>query len=78
MPRQTNSINVQVYAAGEAGAEHICHEFEDVHYISLVNEESYGIPAIISEDNYKNQGLPIRVLYINPTNVVAIQATRLS
>lgn len=73
---QTNRLHVEVLPAGEAGAEHGKVPFEDVHYVSFVNEESFGIPAIISDERYKGLGLPLRVLYVNPGNVAAMEVTR--
>lgn len=74
---QTNSIDVTVHPAGEAGAENPNGlEFKDVNYISLVVFNTYGIPAIISEQKTKDEGLPVRVLYVNPANIVAMEAVR--
>lgn len=73
---QTNRLHVEVFATGEAGAEHGKVPFEDVHYISFVNADSFGIPAVISEDRYKCDGMPLRVLYVNPGNVAALEVTR--
>ena len=68
-----NSIDVTVYPSVQH-AEAI--EFKDVQYISLVNEETYGIPALISEERVKDEGLPVRILYINPQNIAAVEAVR--
>lgn len=73
---QSNRIDVEVLAAGEAGAEHGLMPFSDVHYISFVNNDSFGIPAVLTEPRVKAEGLPVRVLYVNPTNVAAMVATR--
>lgn len=73
MPRK-NSIDVTVYPADEAVEEGI--EFTDVQYVSLVNKDTYGIPALISEDRVKDEGLPVRILYINPENIAAFEAVR--
>ncbi len=69
---QTNRIHVDVYPTGTDDLI----AFEDVNYISFVAFNTYGIPAVIGEEKYKDEGLPLRVLYINPANVVAIDATR--
>lgn len=50
-------------------------EFDDVQYISLINDETYGIPALISDDRIKDE-LPVRILYVNPQNVAAVEAER--
>lgn len=71
-----NRINVKVWPAGEAGSAEEPIDVGEVNYISLVNGETYGIPALISEERVKTEGLPVRILYINPENVVAIDATR--
>lgn len=70
MPK--NSISVEVYTSDSDEP----HVFADIHYISLVNNETYGIPAIISEQDKKDEGLPLRILYVNPHNIVAMQAVR--
>jgi hypothetical protein len=76
---QTNDITVTVYPTGEALAEHPDGlTFDNVHYISLIAFNTFGIPAVISEQARKSEGLPLRVLYINPANVTAVEAVRLS
>lgn len=69
-----NQINVQVWQRDSD--EPI--EFEDINYISLVSNETYGIPALIAEERVKTEGLPVRILYINPANVAAIEAERIA
>lgn len=77
---QTNYIDVEVNPAGQTDIEPL--EFKGVHYISYISspggsgEGTYGIPAIISEEKFKRLGLPLRVLYVNPHNVVAMLAER--
>lgn len=76
---QQNNIEVTVYPTGEALADHPAGlHFTDVNYVSLVAFNTYGIPAIISEQKTKDEGLPVRVLYINPANVTAFEAVRLA
>lgn len=73
MPNQTNKIDVEVdLPNGET------YDYKDVNYISFVTGETYGIPAIISERATKAEGLPVTVLYVNPTNIAAMKATRRS
>lgn len=75
-----NQIDVKVWPAGEAGAALTelpvggrQLEFRDVDYISLINDETYGIPALITE---RLNEVPFTVLYVNPQNVVAMEAVR--
>jgi hypothetical protein len=76
---QSNHLNVQVYPARDA-AEFLDEplEFINVHYISLVSDQTYGIPALITDHKVKDEGLPVRILYINPANVAAFLAERVS
>lgn len=46
-------------------------EITDVDFISLVNHDTYGKPAIISDEEHKNQD--VRVVYINPNNIAAVE-----
>ncbi len=75
---QTNAIDVEIYLPDNA----TMLGFEDVHYVSFVSspggqgEGTYGIPAIITDDRYKREGLPMHVLYVNPANIAAMLATR--
>jgi hypothetical protein len=74
---QRNKIDVTVYPTGEYGADNPNGiEFSDVNYISLVTSETYGIPALLSEQKTKDEGLPVTILYINPSNIVAYEAKR--
>lgn len=74
---QRNDITVTVYPTGEALADHPEGlVFENVNYISLVAFNTFGIPAIISEQKTKDEGLPVTVLYINPGNITAYEAVR--
>lgn len=74
---QRNKITVTVYPSGEPLAENPDGVvFEDVNYISLITADTYGIPALLSEQKTKDEGLPVRILYINPSNVVAYEAVR--
>lgn len=70
---QSNRLDVDIYPNDDIG-EPI--RLKDVHYISYVTDETYALPAVITEQKYKAEGLPLRVLYINPANVVAVDATR--
>lgn len=67
-----NRIDVEVYPSG---SDDIL-EFRDVNYISLVNDRTFGIPALISERAVKHEGLPVTILYVNPLNIVTMKATR--
>lgn len=69
-----NLIDVTVWATD--GSDPI--DFENVNYISLVNHETFGIPRLISEPRVKSEGLPVKILYVNPTNITAMEATRKS
>jgi hypothetical protein len=73
---QTNHLNVKVYPARDIPEEPM--EFLGVHYISLVSNETYGIPALISDGQVKRDGLPLRILYINPANIAAFHAERVA
>lgn len=73
---QGNHLNVKVYPARDIPEDPL--EFLGVHYISLVSNETYGIPALITEDRVKREGLPVKILYINPANVAAFEAERVS
>lgn len=77
---QSNKIDVFVYPSDDAIDEPLT--FTDVNYISFVSSPggadpgTYGIPAIVSETRYKDEGLPLKVLYVNPSNIAAMQAVR--
>lgn len=71
---QDNKIDVRVFPADEAVEEPL--DFRDVHFISFVTGDTYGIPAVITERQYKDLGLPMKVLYINPANIAAVEAVR--
>lgn len=79
---QTNSIDVTIYPAAYDPTVDGPLEFTDVHYISFVSspggsgEGTYGIPAMIADDRIKREGLPLRVLYVNPGNIAAMEAVR--
>ncbi len=81
MPQQ-NKIHVQIFAAASDGEYGL--EFDNVNYISFVSspggsgEGTYGIPAMISEERVKRDGLPVKILYVNPANVVAMEAERVA
>lgn len=66
-----NSIDVVIYPKDDG--EEI--RFEGVNYVSFINGESYGIPAIIAED-WVDRKLPVRILYVSTDNIVAMDATR--
>ncbi len=87
---QDNLIDVTIYparpttesrvtsnndATGEE-VEVVPLEFSDVNYISFVSDETYGIPALISEPKVKDDGLPATILYVFPANIVAMEAVR--
>jgi hypothetical protein len=71
---QSNRLDVDVYPNDGLDGDPI--KFKDIHYISYVTGSTYALPAVITESKYKDEGLPLRVLYINPANVVAVDATR--
>lgn len=76
---QENSIDAVVYPMNEDAAS---INFDDVQYVSFVSspggatDGTYGIPAKIAEEGVKSDGLPFRVLYINPANIAALELTR--
>lgn len=54
-------------------------DYREIQYVSWVNHDTYGIPALIAEDGFKQEVKEdgdSTVLYINPENVVAVKATR--
>jgi hypothetical protein len=71
---QSNRLEVDVYPSVDPSDEPL--HFENINFISYVAFNTYGIPAVIGEEKYKSEGLPLRVLYINPANVVAVEALR--
>jgi hypothetical protein len=79
---QSNRIDVTIFPREalpemtDEGLDAVPLEFSDVNYISFVSDETYGIPAVIAEDKYKDEGLPLTVLYVFPANVVAMEAVR--
>lgn len=82
MPQQ-NKIDVIVYPADQQNADIIDGiPFTNVNYISFVSSPggavggTYGIPAMLSDSRVKGEGLPVKILYINPANIVAMEATR--
>ncbi len=54
--------------------------FEDVDFMSFVSHDTYGKPAIIAPgtDGFAPAGErgKVRVLYVNPSNVIAVDATK--
>lgn len=72
---QTNKIRVEIVPKEARNDEDVI-TYEDVNYISLVNSETFGIPALITEDRIKAEGLPVRILYVNPENIAAMEAVR--
>jgi hypothetical protein len=75
---QKNCIDVTVFPVAGASDEPDELIFSDVNYISLISNDTYGIPAVITDPKVKEEGLPIRVLYVNPTNIAAMEAVRKS
>lgn len=74
---QSNKIDVEVITPTGS-----VHPYKDVNFISFVSSPggndpgTYGIPAIITEDKHKSEGLPMRVLYVNPANIAGLLAHR--
>lgn len=74
---QTNKIDVEIVTPSGS-----VHPYKDVNYISFVSSPggespgTYGIPAIISDESYKSEGLPMRVLFVNPANVAGLHTER--
>lgn len=61
------ALDVTVWTpTGEEGID-----FDNIDFISLVNHDTYGKPAIISDEEHARQ--PVRVLYINPNNIAAVE-----
>lgn len=58
------------------GADGTDVPFKDVDFISFVSDKTYGKPALIApgEDHVQGQ---IRVLYVNPSNMTALDATKI-
>jgi hypothetical protein len=54
--------------------------FDHVDYISFVSNTTYGKPAIIAPgtDGFVNtpEGGVVKVLYVNPANIAALEATK--
>lgn len=77
---QTNRIDVTIWPAENSDTEPII--LSGIHYISFVSspggsgEGTYGIPALLSDATRKAEGLPLRVLYVNPANIAAMEAVR--
>lgn len=68
-------LDVEVWAAREAGEPGILKRFGRVNYISLVNSDTFGIPALVNDPRVQ-ENLPATILYINPENIVAVKAER--
>jgi hypothetical protein len=56
-------------------------DFEDVDFISLVSNNTYGKPPIIApgtEDFTSAEALDrdVTVLYVNPANIAAVKVTK--
>lgn len=62
-------LQVTVFPAG-ANEESDGIEFDNIDFISLVNHDTYGKPAIISDDEGRDA---VRVVYINPNNISAVE-----
>jgi hypothetical protein len=75
---QTNLIDVRIISAPDCTS----YDFKGVHYVSFVSspggagEGTFGIPAILSDERRKAEGLPLKVLYVNPANITAMEAVR--
>jgi hypothetical protein len=79
------AVKVKLWPAEEAGAELSTGgdsggalEFE-VDYLSLINDGTFGKPPLLTKG--EGQSRPVAdagetVLYVNPANVVALEATR--
>jgi hypothetical protein len=73
-----NVLDIRISTLGEEPAD---LEFKNVQYISFVSspggagEGTYGIPALISEDRIKGE-LPVKILYVNPANIAAMEVVR--
>lgn len=68
---ERNSIDITVYPTDDGEPVRV----RDVQYLSLVNGETYGIPALITEERIKGE-MPVRILYVNPENVAVIDTLR--
>lgn len=62
---------VTIYPAGGSEEQRVI-EVEDVDFLSLVNNDTFGKPPIISDAGADG----ISVLYVNTQNVVAVLAER--
>ena len=63
------------------GADGSDTDFSEVDFISFVTDKTYGKPAIIAPgtDDFtaaSELGRPVTVLYVNPGQIVALQATK--
>lgn len=78
---QSNRINVHVH---HLNGEFEPLEFLAVNYVSFVSspggqgEGTYGIPAMLADNRVKGEGLPVKILYVNPANITAMLAERVA
>lgn len=71
---QTNELDARIFAKGPDDLIQV--DFRAVHYISFVSAETYGIPALLTEHRVKDEGLPVKILYVNTANILAMEAVR--
>lgn len=73
------ALNGTVWPAD--GATDESFEFRNVDFISFVSNETFGKPAILAPgtDNFQSAAdSSVTVLYVNPANIAALEATKTS
>lgn len=72
-------LNVTVWPLGsDKDSDGI--EFSAVDYLSLINNETYGKPPLITADPGRDAAMARpgqRVLYINPATIAAVEVEKL-
>lgn len=72
MPASKHQMTVNILPLGDDVEE---AEYKDINYVSLVNFETYGVPALLTED-YIEGKIPFKILYVNPQNIAAMEILR--
>lgn len=67
---QENNLTVEVHGGPDPVV------VDNVQYVSFVNADTFGIPALISEERIKRDGLPVTVVYVNPDRCTSVKVTR--
>lgn len=72
-------LNVTVWPLGSSVEDDEGLEFENIDFLSIINNDTYGKPPIITGE----AGQPAtarpgqRVLYINPATIAAVEVEKL-